>query len=200
MAALLEIVGRAGCEKGACAGAATPAGSPGMLAYEPQFGSAFDFSTGQFNVAWTPFAGQPTVGITDVSGGALDTPSIGSFFGGHPTGLDFNDPGLLTSISLDGWDDVTWDPVILDLDGNGAEIRPRPDSTVYFDIDGDGAKERTAWAGPNDGLLVVDLSASGAQGPVWLSRHGHACAKFRPSAPRRKGLAPGPGASARVAA
>jgi hypothetical protein len=31
-------------------------------------------------------------------------------------------------------------------------------------VDGDGYKERTAWAGPSDGLLVIDLAANGAAG------------------------------------
>jgi Ca2+-binding RTX toxin-like protein len=38
------------------------------------------------------------------------------------------------------------------------------DSTVYFDVDADGYKEQTAWAGPADGLLVIDLAANGAPG------------------------------------
>jgi hypothetical protein len=128
-------------------GFATPAGSPGMLSYEPQFGSAFDMSAGQFNVAWTPFNGAPTVGISDLSGGTFDTPQITSFFGGNPTGIDFNDPSLLMSISLDGWDDVTWEPLVLDLDGDGVDIVGREDSPVWFNVDGDAALERTAWAG-----------------------------------------------------
>jgi hypothetical protein len=31
-------------------------------------------------------------------------------------------------------------------------------------VDGDGYKEQTAWAGPTDGLLVIDLAANGAAG------------------------------------
>jgi hypothetical protein len=49
-------------------------------------------TAGQYNVGWTPFAGAPTVQIADLSGGAYDTPSIASFFGGNPTGIDFDDP------------------------------------------------------------------------------------------------------------
>jgi hypothetical protein len=63
--------------------------------------------------------------------------------------------------SFDGWDyGDSWDPVVLDLDGSGIDITNRTDSTVYFDVDGDGYREQTAWAGPNDGLLVIDLAAS----------------------------------------
>jgi Ca2+-binding RTX toxin-like protein len=55
-------------------------------------------------------------------------------------------------------------PVVLDLDGNGVDIVQLPDSTARFDMNGDGRRDATAWAGPADGLLAIDLGADGKSG------------------------------------
>ncbi len=51
-----------------------------------------------------------------------------------------------------------WYPLVIDLDGDGVEIKPLDRSTTTFDIDNDGYKERTAWVGADDGMLVIDLN------------------------------------------
>ncbi|MCP1472373.1 Ca2+-binding RTX toxin-like protein [Sphingobium sp. OAS761] len=48
------------------------------------------------------------------------------------------------------------DPLVIDLDGDGVTLIALEGSNTRFDIDGDGAVERVGWAGPNDGLLVLD--------------------------------------------
>ena len=53
------------------------------------------------------------------------------------------------------------DPIVLDLDGNGIELTGRLNSNIYFDMDGDGIKERTGWVSPKDGLLAIDENANG---------------------------------------
>lgn len=55
-------------------------------------------------------------------------------------------------------------PVVLDLDGDGVELTTYNDTTTttFFDIDGDGFAQRTAWVGSDDGLLARDLDESGA--------------------------------------
>lgn len=77
-------------------------------------------------------------------------------------------------------------PVVLDLNGDGVlDIGPlgsvqgatasTPESMAAnvvhpmgigpaFDWDGDGVVDETAWVGPQDGLLVIDLAADGAAG------------------------------------
>jgi hypothetical protein len=52
------------------------------------------------------------------------------------------------------------DPLVLDLDGNGLDLT-RQTRGVYFDIDGDGFAEKTAWVYPTDAFLVRDLNANG---------------------------------------
>jgi hypothetical protein len=56
-------------------------------------------------------------------------------------------------------------PVILDLDGNGVDITPLGSSTAAFDVDHQPGREHTAWVGPHDGLLAIDLGPGGRPGP-----------------------------------
>jgi hypothetical protein len=53
------------------------------------------------------------------------------------------------------------DPLVLDLNGNGLDIIDLGSSSAYFDLDGNGFAEHTAWIGPQDGFLVRDLNANG---------------------------------------
>jgi len=53
-------------------------------------------------------------------------------------------------------------PIVLDLDGDGVELVPIEDSTAFYDINGDGYRERMAWAAANDGFLVYDKDGDGA--------------------------------------
>lgn len=60
-------------------------------------------------------------------------------------------------------------PVLLDLNGDGQiGLRPLDEDAslpeVFFDWDGDGGKNGSAWVGPSDGLLVIDLASDGGAG------------------------------------
>lgn len=52
-------------------------------------------------------------------------------------------------------------PLVLDLDGDGTELVSVNESSVFFDIDKDGFLEKVGWAGPDDGILVIDLGLDG---------------------------------------
>lgn len=54
------------------------------------------------------------------------------------------------------------DPMVLDLDGDGIELTALSESVAYFDIDGDGVRERTAWTAPDDGFLAMDRDGNGS--------------------------------------
>ena len=63
--------------------------------------------------------------------------------------------------------------LVLDLDGDGVELKRRKKSNASFDMDGNGAGDDTGWIGRDDGFLVVDLDADGRiAGPAELSLLG----------------------------
>ncbi|MDZ7920676.1 calcium-binding protein [Rhodoferax sp.] len=47
-------------------------------------------------------------------------------------------------------------PIVIDLDGDGVTLQSLGDGGTNFDFDDDGYRESTAWAGPKDGVLVID--------------------------------------------
>jgi hypothetical protein len=51
--------------------------------------------------------------------------------------------------------------MVLDLDGNGVKLVSRKDSKASFDMNGDGSRDDTGWAGKRDGMLVVDRNGNG---------------------------------------
>ncbi|MFC3792578.1 Calx-beta domain-containing protein [Sphingobium agri] len=52
-------------------------------------------------------------------------------------------------------------PLIFDLDGDGLELTSFVTSTVAFDMNGDGQKEKSGWVGPDDGFLALDRNGNG---------------------------------------
>ena len=52
-------------------------------------------------------------------------------------------------------------PIVLDLDGDGLELVAFDGSTVEFDMDQDGVRDRTGWVGADDGLLALDRNQNG---------------------------------------
>ncbi|MGO6738894.1 hypothetical protein ACCS71_26580 [Rhizobium ruizarguesonis] len=60
-------------------------------------------------------------------------------------------------------------PVLLDLDGDDhVDLRPIDVANIAasatFDWDGDGVRDTTAWVGPSDGFLAIDLATDGNTG------------------------------------
>ncbi|MDD3595660.1 calcium-binding protein [Sulfuricurvum sp.] len=53
-------------------------------------------------------------------------------------------------------------PIVLDLNGDGVTSVDLENSNAYFDYDGDGNREHTAWAQKGDAMLVVDLNQDGS--------------------------------------
>jgi len=55
-------------------------------------------------------------------------------------------------------------PLVLDLDGDGLEVKSRRKSRAHFDMDGNGTSDDTGWVGKNDGFLVIDANGDGRIG------------------------------------
>jgi hypothetical protein len=158
----------ASIERAAIHGAASTESLPSPLSYEPRFGPAYDFSEGDFNVDFNPTSGAVDVGLSGdlngFDGSWIDDGELGGFDwdGGDDDGFDL----FPTDFGIGSWEGGDWGPLVLDLNGDGVDIVGREDSPVYFNVDGDGMKERTAWAGRNDGFLVLDLDlAANGAGP-----------------------------------
>lgn len=58
-----------------------------------------------------------------------------------------------------GAKDARYDPLVIDLDGNGFDITDRKNGT-YFDLNTDGYAEKTDWT-RTDGWLALDLNGNG---------------------------------------
>ena len=52
-------------------------------------------------------------------------------------------------------------PLIIDLDGDGVEMRRWKKSHARFDMDGDGSRDNVGWVGKDDGFLVIDRNNNG---------------------------------------
>ncbi len=90
------------------------------------------------------------------------TPSTTSDVPEQDTVSDPNFSGQSQDVSDNGGGDGGGDkPIILDLDGDGVELVPLEDSTAFFDINGDGYRERMAWAAADDGFLAYDKDGDG---------------------------------------
>ena len=55
---------------------------------------------------------------------------------------------------------IVYDPLVLDLDGDGFELLSVKDG-VYFDEDAKGLTEKTEWISSDDALLAIDLNGDG---------------------------------------
>jgi Ca2+-binding RTX toxin-like protein/ribosomal 50S subunit-recycling heat shock protein len=53
------------------------------------------------------------------------------------------------------------DPIIFDLNNDGLTFINARDSKAMFDVDGDGIKDRMAWAGADEAMLVYDYNNDG---------------------------------------
>ena len=82
----------------------------------------------------------PKKGNVDPRAGALGVSNLMSFKGSQY--------GLLS-------------PIILDLDGDGIEMKSIKKSKARFDMNGDGGSDDTGWIGKGDGFLVIDRNKDG---------------------------------------
>src|SRR3546814_9651572 len=73
---------------------------------------------------------------------------------------DDEDSGNEERPNLDEAESLT-SPIVIDLDGDGVETSAYSRDR-YFDHDGNGMRESTAWIGADDGFLVRDLNQDGA--------------------------------------
>ena len=96
----------------------------------------------------------------------LDDPFLAPWLADFPGSLDPEHalPGFIPD-ALSPWNSAPTQasPITIDIDGDGVELTTFSASTTetFFDIDGDGFAEQTAWVDGDDGLLARDLDESG---------------------------------------
>lgn len=54
-----------------------------------------------------------------------------------------------------------YDPLVLDLDGDGIELTTLSSFAPQFDLNHDGFAERAGWVSADDGMLAIDLNGNG---------------------------------------
>ena len=116
------------------------------------FFSAYEAATSS-----TPSTPSTPGSSSSSSSGAESSPGEG----GNYSGVTNSDGGWGWGDGSGGWGDTAYAPIVIDLDGDGVEIKPLTTSTTFFDADNDGYAERTAWAGADDGILMIDLGGDG---------------------------------------
>lgn len=56
---------------------------------------------------------------------------------------------------------LPYDPLVIDLDGDGIETIAMENCNVHFDLDNSGFAEKTGWISPDDGFIVLDRNGDG---------------------------------------
>jgi hypothetical protein len=89
----------------------------------------------------------------------------GEMFVGLKKAADDLDPragqlGLVSSMTFKNKTVGVFSPIILDLDGDGVEMKKLKKGAT-FDVDGDGRADRVGWTGSGDGFLVIDRDGDG---------------------------------------
>lgn len=56
---------------------------------------------------------------------------------------------------------VEWDPIVLDLNGDGVHTVPVSSVSPFYDLNGDGFAERAGWVSREDGFLAIDANSDG---------------------------------------
>ena len=69
--------------------------------------------------------------------------------------------GAATILSFKGREIGMLGAIVLDMDGNGLELRSNKKSKAMFDMNSDGTRDNTGWIGNGDGLLVIDRNGDG---------------------------------------
>jgi len=132
------------------------------IAQQAQKGEGIVYADGRVEyINWTS-PNTPGTGL-DESGGPIEA---------DPFTVRVTDPhGASTTVTVDSQHAGSYNPnlgsggggkpVSIDLDGNGFRFTDVDDSNVFFDINGDGWKNRMAWPSAGDGLLARDIDGDG---------------------------------------
>nr|MDJ0510470.1 hypothetical protein [Crocosphaera sp.] len=122
-----------------------------------KIGGTIGLALNSAEIALADTAEERNVKIASATGAVVGS-FMGSVFG--PPGIFVGGiVGESVGETLGEWFFV--DPLIIDLENNGIKLTSILNSSTFFDIDGDGYAENTAWVSPEDALLTIDLNQDG---------------------------------------
>lgn len=140
-------------------------GPPGQLFYDLPVGKAFEGDTYRKILAWDTNALKTFASLADdfpeeAARGVNDV--VNSII------KQLKDRADEVRKTVGNWLTDMWgdffeqrDPLALDIDGNGVQLTALRTTGVHFDLEGDGAAERTGWVSAGDALLVRDVNGNG---------------------------------------
>ena len=110
-------------------------------------------------------AGLPLPSLDGDSHGEYHSPGSDQFLPENPSNNEPcvprpADPGALPALLYHFYNPPV-SPLVLDLDGDGAELVALADSQAWFDLDSDGFAQHTGWVAPDDALLALDRNGNG---------------------------------------
>lgn len=121
--------------------------------------SLFTAVVGGIGLAVGATIGAPVMILAGVVGGIVGSiigESVGDFIGDVICDLfGYEDANYADASTV-----VRYDPLVIDLDGDGFELLSVKDG-VYFDEDARGLVEKTEWVAADDALLAIDLNGDG---------------------------------------
>ena len=136
--------------------------NPGALGGDPSNPNGpDDTDDNPFGTPTTPLGGVPDYGggTDDTDDNPHGTPTESQTFDGSD---HYHEEGGENGGDGDGGDGGGGGkPIVLDLDGDGVELVALEDSTAFYDINGDGYRERMAWASADAGFLAYDKDSDG---------------------------------------
>ena len=121
----------------------------------------YTFSSGESSKTFTHTWKGDTVDEGSIDHTATLTPTVVEYKGeSQDVKVTVKNSGKATVYDDD--DDNRYDPLVLDTNKDGfISTTSLENSNTYFDLTGDGLKERVGWIKPEDGLLVYDKNENG---------------------------------------
>lgn len=160
-----NIANFAGISNSEFAGALSPGSLSSIYQNSVDYFSSYSFEymidTG--NYSWDPVDfGVPAGSLSFGSGVWNETTAAAWWYLETAKVLGETDAATEYYIEYTGEQAGSGSPIAIDLNGDGIQTTRLLNSNTFFDLTGDGLKERTAWLSGDDGFIAVDINKNGS--------------------------------------